>query len=138
MKEQTRWRRWVGLALGAALLGSAALGAGANARTEQPEGRWTPPWWSGAMAAATVARLLEIAERPVAAGTLDDGEELLPRATLTVEQAIAAARDVASGPIGEIDLEDYRGRLVFNVDVGDRDVKVDAATGEVLGAAAEE
>ena len=27
----------------------------------------------------------------------------------------------------------YEGRLVFNVDVGDHDVKVDAANGTILG-----
>ncbi len=47
--------------------------------------------------------------------------------------AIEAAQTAADGEIGEVDLEDYNGTLVFNVDVGDVDVKVDAATGEVLG-----
>ncbi|MEO8458867.1 MAG: hypothetical protein ABI559_13785 [Chloroflexota bacterium] len=35
--------------------------------------------------------------------------------------------------IGEIDLEQYNGALVFNVDVGGVDVKVDATTGTVVG-----
>jgi uncharacterized membrane protein YkoI len=65
-------------------------------------------------------------------GTLDDGKELLPQASITVEQAISAAQAAASGPVGEIDLEHYKGILVFNVDVGDSDVKVDAANGSVL------
>ncbi len=43
-------------------------------------------------------------------------------------------RTAASGPVGEIDLEEYQGKLVFNVDVGDKDVKVDAHTGAVLSA----
>lgn len=67
------------------------------------------------------------------AGKLDDGKDLLPQASITIEQAIAAAQTAATGDIGEIDLEDYNGKLVFNVDVGDQDVKVDAATGAVLG-----
>src|SRR3954452_13488755 len=65
---------------------------------------------------------------------LDDGKALLPHAKISEQQAVDAARSAGSGAIGEVDLERYQGTLVFNVDVGDRDVKVDAGTGEVLGA----
>lgn len=67
-------------------------------------------------------------------GELDDGADLLPQAGITLDAAIAAAQADRAGAIGEIDLEEWNGALVFNVDVGDEDVKVDAATGEVLGA----
>ena len=66
-------------------------------------------------------------------GAIDDGKELLPQATITLDQAIQAAQGAASGAVGEVDLEHYDGRLVFNVDIGDHDVKVDAETGQVLG-----
>jgi len=66
--------------------------------------------------------------------SLDDGKDLLPQAGITLEQAVAAAQGAASGPVGEIDLEHYQGKLVFNVEIGDKDVKVDAADGTVLGA----
>lgn len=69
---------------------------------------------------------------PANAGKLDDGKDLLSQAGITLDQAIAAAQGAASGGIGEIDLEDYNGKLAFNVDVGDKDVKVDAADGSVL------
>lgn len=69
----------------------------------------------------------------VGAGQLDDGKHLLPQAAITVDDAINAAMSAADGDLGEIDLEHYQGKLVFNVDVGDQDVKVDAGTGEVLG-----
>lgn len=65
-------------------------------------------------------------------GTLDDGKGLLPQAGITLEQAVAAAQSAAAGPVGEVDLEHYQGKLVFNVDVGDKDVKVDASSGAVL------
>lgn len=71
-------------------------------------------------------------EQKVPAGTIDDGEELLPQAKVTLEEAIATARTAASGKIGEIDLEHVDGRLVFNIDVGDKDVKVDATTGDLV------
>jgi uncharacterized membrane protein YkoI len=68
-----------------------------------------------------------------AAGSrLDDGKDLLPQAAITEQQAIAAARTAAAGALDEVDLEHLGGRLVFNVDVGDSDVKVDAADGRVV------
>ena len=65
---------------------------------------------------------------------LDDGANLLPQAQITEAQAIRAAQTAASGPLNEVDLEDYQGHLVFNVDVGSHDVKVDASNGAVLAA----
>jgi uncharacterized membrane protein YkoI len=63
---------------------------------------------------------------------LDDGKQFLPQAKITEQEAIAAAQSRASGPLDEVDLEHDNGRLVWNVDVGASDVKVDATTGEVL------
>jgi uncharacterized membrane protein YkoI len=63
---------------------------------------------------------------------LDDGKDLLPQATISEAQAIAAAQGAATGALNEVDLEHYDGKLVWNVDVGDKDVKVDAANGRVL------
>ena len=91
---------------------------------------------SGAHSAARFIGI-EDGEARVAPGTLDDGKELLPKAKITIDQAVAAARTAATGDIGEIDLEHYQGRLVFKVDVGNHDVKVDAETGEVLGSGAD-
>ena len=66
------------------------------------------------------------------ASRLDDGKNLLPQAKISERQAIAAAQTAASGALNEVDLEHAGGRLVWNVDVGDADVKVDAATGNVV------
>lgn len=74
----------------------------------------------------------EEGETAAAPGTLDDGTELLSQATITVEAAIASAQGAATGEVGEVDLEEVDGMLVFNVDIGDKDVKVDAASGRVL------
>ena len=71
-------------------------------------------------------------EQPVAAGAIDDGQSLLPQAGITVDEAIHVAQGAASGPLGEVDLEDDHGTLIFNVDIGRHDVKVDAGTGKVL------
>jgi uncharacterized membrane protein YkoI len=69
---------------------------------------------------------------------MDDGKDLLPQAKITEQQAIAAARTAASGALNEVDLEHRAGRLVFNVDVGSHDVKVDATTGEVVAVDADD
>jgi uncharacterized membrane protein YkoI len=66
-------------------------------------------------------------------GHLDNGAELLDQAFITIEEAIAAAQAYETGDLGEVDLEDYQGPLVFNVDIGVQDVKVDASDGTVLG-----
>jgi uncharacterized membrane protein YkoI len=66
-------------------------------------------------------------------GSLDDGKELRPQASVTLQQAIAAARNASSGSLGQVDLEHYEGRLVYTVDVGDHEVKVDAANGRIDG-----
>ena len=68
---------------------------------------------------------------PASSSRIDDGAQLLPQAGITEQQAIDAALAAASGKLNEIDLEQYQGTLVFNVDVGQADVKVDAATGDV-------
>ena len=64
---------------------------------------------------------------------IDDGADLLPQAAITIEEAIAAAQAAESGALGEVDLEYYEGRLVFNVDIGKWDVKVVAMDGSVFG-----
>jgi hypothetical protein len=65
-------------------------------------------------------------------GSLDDGKDLQPQASITLARAIASARTAASGSLGQVDLEHYRGRLVYMVDVGDQEVRVDAANGNVV------
>lgn len=65
-------------------------------------------------------------------GSLDDGKDLQSQASINLRQAVAGAQRAASGPLGQVDLEHYRGRLVYSVDVGDREVRVDVADGTVL------
>jgi uncharacterized membrane protein YkoI len=65
---------------------------------------------------------------------LDDGKDLLSQSKITEQQAISAAQSKASGDLNEVDLEHLDGRLVWNVDVGKTDVKVDASSGEVVSA----
>jgi uncharacterized membrane protein YkoI len=66
-------------------------------------------------------------------GSLDDGKNLLSQAKVTLAQANAAAQRAASGQLGQVDLEHYGSRLVYSVDVGDNEVKVDAGDGSITG-----
>ena len=66
-------------------------------------------------------------------GSLDDGKEFLSETKITTAQAVAAAQRTASGQLGQVDLEQYNGRLVYSVDVGDQEVKVDARDGRITG-----
>ena len=77
-------------------------------------------------------------EVPVAAGTLDDGSDLLPLAQIGIGEAVAAAQNAASGAVGEVDLEYLGDTLVYTVDIGRHDVKVDATTGKVLAVDADD
>jgi uncharacterized membrane protein YkoI len=90
--------------------------------------------------AVTGAAALGLAATAFAAGgsgtgsasRLDDGKDLLSQATISEQQAIEAAQSAASGDLNEVDLEHAGGKLVFNVDVGMKDVKVDAGDGHVV------
>ena len=94
---------------------------------------------NGGPPAGSQAPEQEAIHAPNSSGSsLDDGANLLPQAQITEAEAIRAAQSAASGPLNEVDLEHYQGQLVFNVDVGSHDVKVDASKGEVLSAPVDE
>ena len=67
-----------------------------------------------------------------AAGTLIEGADLLPQATITLEKAITTAQGAATGDLGTLELEIDGETLVFIVEIGDQEVTIDAKTGEVL------
>jgi uncharacterized membrane protein YkoI len=65
-------------------------------------------------------------------GSLDDGKELLSQTTITLAQAVASAQKAQSGQLGQVDLEHYGGRIVYMVDVGSNEVRVDATDGSIV------
>jgi uncharacterized membrane protein YkoI len=65
-------------------------------------------------------------------GSLDDGKDLLPQTTISLKQAVAAAQHAAGGALGQVDLEHYGTRIVYMVDIGDQEVRVDAGDGSVV------
>ena len=64
-------------------------------------------------------------------GALTGGQDLLPRATISLADATRAAQGAATGDVGAVELEDVNGTLVFRVEVGGQEVLIDAANGTV-------
>lgn len=69
-------------------------------------------------------------------GSLDDGKELLPRTSISTAQAVDAAQSrmaqrAQNGQLGQVDLKERDGHVYYVVDIGDREVSVDAETGGV-------
>ena len=119
-------RTVIGLALGASVLVAGGVTASASSGSNGDNG--------GSLLHRAHSSVSDLLDRgSVAPGTIDDGKDLLPKANISLDDAVAAAQASANGDLGEVDLEYYHGVLVFNVDIGDNDVKVDASTGVVLG-----
>ena len=99
--------------------------------------RWIVALWA-MVAIAGIGGLATVAASPGDASGLQEGGHLLDQAAIGVEDAIAAAREVASGDVTEVELEMERGQLIFEVELGGQEVTVDAATGAVLGTEADD
>ena len=69
--------------------------------------------------------------RPAQPGSLDDGKDLLPKADVPLSDAIATARHAAHGTLGQVDLVEANGHVFYVVDIGDREVSVDADSGAI-------
>jgi uncharacterized membrane protein YkoI len=66
-------------------------------------------------------------------GSLDDGKDLLPQTKVSLGEAVAKAQAAADGALGQVDLKEQAGRVVYVVDVGDQEVSVDAVDGSIAG-----
>ena len=110
-----RWLKWVlGLSIFALSTGMLAFFGGNYVATGDPD------------------ESSESEEVSVAPGTLDDGAHLIDQAAISLEAALLAAQGAADGSVGEVDLETCQDALVFNVDIGNADVKVVASNGAIL------
>ena len=65
-------------------------------------------------------------------GSLDDGKDLLPQTTVSLADANATAQRAGQGDLGQVDLEHFGDRIVYSVDVGSQEVRVDADSGLVV------
>ena len=70
--------------------------------------------------------------KPVQPGSLDDGKALLPRTDISLDAAVSKAQQTASGALGQVDLVERGGTVVYVVDVGDHEVSVSATNGAIV------
>jgi hypothetical protein len=134
MRMKIHWRGVAGLLLGIVMLSAGVISASAHGSNSM-----SPAHPASILSSARsglsefVAKLGVDDEGQGQPGAIDDGKDLLPQAKITLDQAIKNAEAAHPGKLGEVDLEHYHGHLVFNVDMGSQDVKVDALDGTVLG-----
>ena len=69
---------------------------------------------------------------------LEEGSELAAEATVSVEDAIAIAQAANAGAVGDVELERSGDVLAYEIEVGGRDIYVDAQSGEMLSAEPED
>lgn len=69
-------------------------------------------------------------------GALDDGKDLLPQTSISLPTAVGTAQRAATGSLGQVDLEHFRGGIVYMVDIGSQEVRVDATSGKVVAISA--
>lgn len=62
----------------------------------------------------------------------DEAAALAPLAKVTADEASAAAQAEVPGDVQKVELDNENGSLVYSVEIGGKDVKVDAGTGAVL------
>lgn len=62
----------------------------------------------------------------------EESTALASQAKITTDQAKEAALAAVPGTVNKIELDNENGYLVYSVEIGDKEVKVDANTGKVL------
>ena len=105
---RTHLRKLAALGLGIVLLSGGVLGANAYSGTGGP-GSGHASRLSSLIDDASVLLEEVTGERQGPPGTIDDGRELLPQATITLDDAIAIAQSIDNGDLGEVDLESFNG-----------------------------
>ena len=62
----------------------------------------------------------------------EESKSLEPLAKITADDAKKAATAELPGKVTEVELENENGALVYEVEIGDKEVKVDAGNGDIL------
>ena len=71
-------------------------------------------------------------EGPWVQGTVSEGADLLPQAAIGVDAAVAAAQAVEADAVHGVELEREDGRLLFEIEIGDKEILIDANDGRVV------
>lgn len=137
-------RLWVtALVVGVLVLGFGSLAASAQTTSQvQPASAQEEqdPSYIGSIAVpeaqeaseAQEANEAEEASKVDEANEADEATALASQAKITSDQAKEAAQAEVPGTVTKVELDNENGYLVYSVEVGGKDVKVDAGTGKVL------
>ena len=68
----------------------------------------------------------------------DDAGEALGTPAIAIDDAVAIAKGASSGSVGDIELDQEDGRLVYEIEVGSDEVIIDANDGSVLSVHADD
>ena len=63
---------------------------------------------------------------------VDEGQQLLDGDAISVEEAIAAAQDEASGPVDDVEIERRGDQTIYDIEIGSTNVVVDASNGSIV------
>lgn len=63
---------------------------------------------------------------------VDEGGQLLDGQAISVEEAIAAAQNEASGAVDDVEIERRGDQTVYDIEIGSADVVVDAVDGSIV------
>lgn len=96
-----------------------------------------PVIFAATLGVAVAIGLIAVLSVQVAFGNDDDGEldeasHLQSEAAISVDEAIAIAEAEASGTVDDVELEQGRNGLFYEIEVGETDIYVNAEDGSVL------
>ena len=63
---------------------------------------------------------------------VEEGQQLLDGQSISVEEAIAAAQNEATGAVDDVEIERRGDRVVYDIEIGETDVVVDAGDGSIV------
>jgi len=63
---------------------------------------------------------------------VEDGQELVGENAISLDEALEAAQGVATGPVDDIEIERHGDRVVYDIEIGNTDVLVDAQDGSIV------
>lgn len=63
---------------------------------------------------------------------VEEGQQLLDGQAISVDEAIAAAQNEATGAVDDVEIERRGDQVVYDIEIGETDVVVDASDGSIV------
>jgi len=118
----------LGLAVGSVGIAAAATGGSPDSATSEDTTEVQEPTYTGSIQAPA---------EDESQSEADEAAQLAPLATISADDAAAAASAVVPGDVGKVELDNENGAVVYSVEItdttgGETDIKVDAGDGTIL------